>query len=154
MPSEGVAQPWAIRSTLISVTDLERSAAFYRELGDFEEIFRDDGVAILGDLSTGSFVLILRESRSTHAARHGQESLGLRSITFSIGSLDELDRIESVLRAHDFFISRRKMLDDASELLRGRDPDNLPLVFVCYARDVLDVDYYRFVADMAHSLDT
>jgi catechol 2,3-dioxygenase-like lactoylglutathione lyase family enzyme len=154
MPSEGVAQPWAIRSTLISVTNLERSAAFYRELGGFEEIFRDDGVAILGGLSTGSFVLILRESRSPFSAHHGQESLGLRSITFSIGSLDEMDRIESVLRDREFFISRRQMLGDASELIRGRDPDNLPLVFVCYARDVLDVDYYRFVAEMAHSLDT
>ena len=33
MPADDIARPWAIRSTLIAVADLERSVAFYRELG-------------------------------------------------------------------------------------------------------------------------
>jgi hypothetical protein len=149
-----LVQPWAIRSALISVADFDRSVTFYRELGSFDEIIREDGVAVLGDASPGSFVLTLRENRSTHHVRHGQESLGLRSITFNVGSLDELDRIESVLRGHDLFTSRRQLFNGASELLTGRDPDNQPLVFVCYAEGGLGVDYYRLVAELAHSLDT
>ena len=153
MPTDHVAQPWAIRSTLIVVSDLDRSVAFYRDLGPFEEIVREDAVAVLGDVSPASIVLILREARSIYAHR-GQQTLGLRSISFNVGSVSEVGRIESVLRGHDLFTSRRQLANGASELIRGRDPDNLPLVFVRYAEDEsFGSDYYRTVANLAHSLD-
>jgi catechol 2,3-dioxygenase-like lactoylglutathione lyase family enzyme len=76
MHTDHVAQPWAIRSTLIVVSDLDRSVAFYRDLGPFEEIVREDAVAVLGDVSPASIVLILREARSIYAHR-GQQTLGL-----------------------------------------------------------------------------
>ena len=38
MPADDVAQPWAIRSTLIAVSDLDRSIAFDQELGPFDVI--------------------------------------------------------------------------------------------------------------------
>ena len=69
-------------------------------------------------------------------------------------SVDELDRIESVLRSRDLFTSRHEMAE-ASELVRGRDPDNQPLVFICYAQgETLGPDYYRAVANMVYALDT
>ena len=74
MPFDHVAQPWVIRSTLVVVADLDRSVAFYRELGPFEEIVREDAVAVLGDVSPASIVLMLREARSIQA-RRGQQSL-------------------------------------------------------------------------------
>ena len=149
-----VVQSWAIRSTLLAVADLDRSVAFYRELGPFDEIVCEDAVAVLGDVTPASILLILRESRGSHHTRHGQQSLGLRSITFNVGSLGELDRIESVLRIRDRFTSRQQIGDNASELLRGRDPDNLPLVFVCYSRDEpLGQEYFRTIAHMVYSLD-
>ncbi len=155
MPADRVAQPWAIRSTLVAVADLDRSADFYREIGPFEEIAREDAVAVLGDGSPGSIVLILREARSTHNARHGQQSLGLRSITFNVGSLGELDRIESVLRTHTLFTSRQDIADGAAEMLLGRDPDTLPLVFICYAEgEPTGAAYYRTVLNLVYSLDT
>ena len=83
MSTDHVAQSWSIRSTLVVVTDLNRSVAFYGELGPFEVLFREDTVAILGGGSAGSPVLILRES-GIHNTRHGQQSLGLRSITFNV----------------------------------------------------------------------
>jgi catechol 2,3-dioxygenase-like lactoylglutathione lyase family enzyme len=154
MPTDHVAHPWAIRSTLVAVADLERSVAFYRELGLFDEVAREDAVVVLGDESPASIALILRESRGIHPTRHGQQSLGLRSITFNVGSLGELDRIELVLRGRDFFTSRQHIASGASELIFGRDPDNLPLVFVCYADDAtLGPDYYRAVVNMVYSLD-
>ena len=154
MSTNHATKPWALRSTLIAVADLERSVAFYRELGPFNEIVREDAVAILGDVSPPSVLLILRELRSIHHTRHGQQSLGLRSITFNVGSLGELDRVESVLRSRNLFTSRRPVAEGASELLRGRDPDNLPLVFVCYAENQTPgIDYYRTVANLVYSLD-
>ena len=51
MPAEDVPEPWTIRSTLIAVADLDRSVAFYREVGPFDEIVREDAVAVFGEMS-------------------------------------------------------------------------------------------------------
>jgi hypothetical protein len=153
MPTDHAHRPWAIRSTLAVVADLDRSVDFYRELGPFDEIVREGAVAVLGEGSPASIVLILREGRSNYA-RRSQQSLGLRSITFNVGSSSELDRTESVLRGRKLFTSRRQLTSGGSELLYGRDPDNMPLVFVYYVGDeALGSDYYRTVADLAYSLD-
>jgi hypothetical protein len=149
-----VALPWAIRSVLLAVSSLDQSVAFYRELGPFDEIAREDAVAVLGHVSPASILLILRESRGSHHVRHGQQSLGLRSITFNVGSLSELDRIEAILRGRDRFTSRQQISGGTSELLRGRDPDNSPVVFVCYSRESLGPDYFRTIAHLVYSIDT
>ena len=143
MTTDHAAQPWTLRSTLVAVGDLERSVGVLRRAR-----------SLCGDRSRrrhrctwgripGSIVLILRETRGRHQARHGPQSLGLRSMTFNVGSLGELDRIESFLRRRDLFTDRRHIADGASDLLRGRDPDNLPLVFVCYTQDTIGADYYE-----------
>jgi hypothetical protein len=155
MPTDHAPQPWAIRSTLVAVADLDRSVTFYRELGPFDEIARDDAVAVLGGVSPASIALILRETAGIHHTRHGPQSLGLRSIVFNVGSLAELDRIEAMLRDRNLFTSRLQLVDGASDLLSGRDPDNLPLAFVCYADGaMLGPDYYQQVFNLVYSLDT
>ena len=149
-----VPQPWAIRSALLAVTDLDRSVTFYRDIGPFEEVIRKDAVAILGQVPPGSMFLILREQQSVHAVRHGQESLGLRLIAFNVRSVGELDRIESVLHDQGRFRSRWTMADGALELVNGRDPDNLPLVFVSQDESRnLGAEYYEAIAERMHSLD-
>ena len=110
-------------------------------------------MAVLGDVAPTSAVLLLHEPRSLHQTRHGQQSLGLRSITFNVGSIAELDRIESALRSQDHFTDRRRIDDGASELLRGRDPDNLPLVFVSYTTDTVGPEYYRSIVNLIYSMD-
>ena len=153
MTNDHAAQPWTLRSTLVAVADIDRSVGFYGELGPFEVITRDDAIAILGDASPASVVLVLRETRGLHQTRHGPQSLGLRSMTFNVGSLGELDRIESFLRSRDLFTDRRKIADGASDLFRGRDPDNLPLVFVCYTKDTIGPEYYESAIGLYYSLD-
>jgi catechol 2,3-dioxygenase-like lactoylglutathione lyase family enzyme len=153
MTNDHAAPPWAVRTVLIAVADLERSIAFYRELGPFDLIVREDAVAVLGDESPASLILILRERRGTNQARHGQQSLGVRVVTFNTGSVEELDRIEAMLRGRDLFTARQSMADGASDLLRGRDPDNLPLVFVCYARESLGAEYYKTFTTLIYSMD-
>jgi hypothetical protein len=153
MTTDHAAQPWILRSTLVAVTDLPRSVAFYGELGPFPVIAHEDAIAVLGDADPGGIVLILREARGRHQTRHGQQSLGIRSMTFNVGSLEELNRIESFLRSRDLFTDRRKIADGASELLRGRDPDNLPLVFARYTHDTIGSEYYEAAISMFYSLD-
>jgi catechol-2,3-dioxygenase len=153
VPTDPAGELWTLRSTLIAVSDLERSVAFYGQLGPFNVIAEGDGVAVLGDESPRAAVLLLRETRSLHQMRHGQQSLGLRSITFNVGSLAELDRIESTLKSRDSFTERRRIDDDASELIRGRDPDNLPLVFVSYSTDTVGPEYYRTIVNLIYSMD-
>jgi hypothetical protein len=153
MPADPAIQPWAIRSTLIAVSDLQRSIDFCGDIGPFAVLADQDGVAMLGGTSPSSPVLILRETRSLHQLRHGQLSLGLRSISFNVGDTGELDRIEAVLRAHDRFTDRRHIADGASTLVRGRDPDNLPLVFVSYAADSIGSDYYQAIINLVYSMD-
>jgi hypothetical protein len=154
MNADHDVRPWALRSTLIAVSDLDRSVAFYREVGPFEEILREGAVAVLSQESPSAIAVILRESRGIHQHRHGQQSLGLRSITFSVGSLGELDRVEAVLRNYDIVASRYEIAGGASVILRGRDPDNQPLVFVCYDETKEHgADYYRAIASLFYSLD-
>ncbi len=153
MSADHAVQPWTIRSTLIAVADLERSVEFFAEVGPFNVIARQDAVAVLGDVGTGSAVLILRETWSLHQTRHGPQSLGLRSITFNVGSLDELDRVESVLRGRDRLTERRHVAVGASEIVRGRDPDNLPVTFVYYAADTADADYYASILNLIYVMD-
>jgi hypothetical protein len=148
-----VPDQWVISSTLVAVAELDRSVRFYRDVGPFEEVVRKDGVAILRHVAPGSIFLILRERRSLNGIRHGQLSLGFRSIAFNARSVGELDRIESVLRDRGCFTSRRKLADGAPEMVRGRDPDNLPLVFVSDENRILTKEYYSAVVDLVHSLD-
>ena len=153
MTTDHVAQPWTLRSTLVAVADLDRSIGFYGELGPFGVVAREDAIAVLGDPSPGSLTLVLRETRGLHQVRHGQQSLGLRSMTFNVGSPAELDRIESFLRSRDLFTDRRQVAGGASDILRGRDPDNLPLAFVFYAKDTIGPEYYESVIGMFYSMD-
>jgi hypothetical protein len=154
MVTDHLAEPWAIRSALVTVTKLERSLAFYREIGPFEEIVRDETVAVLGQPPRGSMFLILREVQSRHAVRHGQESLGVRSVTLNVNGVGELDRIEPLLREQGLFTRRWKMADGAAELMTGRDPDNLPLVFGSFDESMpAGSEYYGEVVGLLHSLD-
>jgi hypothetical protein len=154
MTIDRAARPWTLRSTLVAVSELDRSVAFYGELGPFDVIARADAIAILGDPSPGSIVLVLRETRSRHQTRHGPQSLGLRSMTFDVGSFGELDRIESLLRSRGLFTDRRHVAEGTSERLSGRDPDNLPLLFVCYGDDTIGPDYYESVINLFYTMDS
>jgi len=153
MPADHVESPWAIRSTLVAVSDLDRSVAFYQELGPFDVIAREQAVAVLGRVSPAAIGVILRQSERIDEGRQGQQSLGLRSEIFNLGSLAELNRIESLLRRRDLFTTRQNSPANASDFVIGRDPDNLPLVFVYYAEDTLGADYYQRMIDLVYSID-
>jgi hypothetical protein len=147
--------PWAVRTVLIAVSELDRSIPFYGDVGPFPEIVREGAVAVLGEMSSTSVILLLREGQTPGSIRHGQQSLGLRSMCLTVPSTKELDRIESVLRSRDLFTTRHSSGDESSDLILGRDPDNLPVVFVCYANEpAMDTAYFHNIVNLVYSLDT
>jgi catechol 2,3-dioxygenase-like lactoylglutathione lyase family enzyme len=141
-----------VRSMLVAVADLDRAVSFYRELGPFDETDRDEGVSVLGGVWPSSMALILRETKGAH---YGPQSLGVRSINFSVETRDELDRIESFLRPQGLFTTRETLGEGFSEFIAGHDPDDLPLVFVWNrTTDPLDMNYFHTIATLTYSLDT
>ena len=149
----GDQPPWSIRSVLASVSDLERSTAFYSDVAGLEPLFSEDQVAILGSRAPRSFVLILRQAirAATHA---GQQSLGMRAMSFDVASTAELDRVEERLGSYGLFRYRRRPTEeDDFEIIHGHDPDGLPLVFSTAGRGPYSDEHYRRVALLMYSLD-
>lgn len=145
---------WFIRSVLIAVRQLDRSVDFYREIMNLKELAWDGEVAILGLGPPGTSVLILREATS-HAIRHGQQALGLRVVCFNLGTRAQLDQVEERLRASGAFLARQTVSDDeAFDIVRGQDPDGLPIVFLSHEGiESLNEDHYRHVAMNMYGLD-
>ena len=149
----GDQPPWSMRSVLTSVTDLERSAAFYADVVGLEPLFREDQVVILGNRSPRSFVLILREA-TRMAERIGQQALGMRAVSFDVGSTAELDRVEERLESHGLLRYRRRVSEtDDFEIIHGHDPDGLPLIFSTASGGPYSDEHYRRVALLMYSLD-
>ena len=153
--STSTSDSW-VRSVLIAVRDLDSSVEFYRDVMSLEELARDEQVAILGRNSRGTSALILREAVG-HATRHGQQALGLRVMSFDLASKDELDHVEDRLRDRGALVARQRLPEGEEppfEIVRGHDPDGLPLVFLTYeGLDLLPADHYRHMAMNMYALD-
>jgi catechol 2,3-dioxygenase-like lactoylglutathione lyase family enzyme len=144
---------WSLRSVLISVSNLDRSVPFYEDVMSIREMQRDGQLAILGS-DMGSLMLILREA-SRGTVHSGQQSLGLRTFSCNVTSHAELDRVEERLLARGAFRDRQQIGDAAMfEILRGYDPDRLPMTFVTYdARHAMSADDYLHAMSEMYDVD-
>jgi catechol 2,3-dioxygenase-like lactoylglutathione lyase family enzyme len=144
---------WSIRSVLISVTDLDRSLAFYEDVMNLHEVLRQDGMAALGFDNAGQFTLYLRHSGN--ASHPGQQAVGVRSLVYDVGHLAALDQIEERLRTRDALRARQTIGDTQPiQLLHGHDPDRLPLTFTALeAGAKMSLDNYCRVMTSMYSED-
>jgi catechol 2,3-dioxygenase-like lactoylglutathione lyase family enzyme len=144
---------WSVRSVLISVTDLDSSVAFYKDLMNLREVLRQDRMAALGLDDAGLFTLYLRVAR--HASHPGQQALGVRSLVYDVGHSVALDRVEERLRALGSFRVRQAISNaHPFELVHGHDPDRLPLTFMALeARAKLSLEDYCRVMTAMYSVD-
>jgi catechol 2,3-dioxygenase-like lactoylglutathione lyase family enzyme len=129
---------WFLRSVLITVSDLDRSVKFYKDVCELGEIVDDPDCAVLGAQTIGSPTLALRPAQG-RGLRGGQQTLGVRACAFFVGSDAELDRIEERLKALSLFQDRqRRGKDGRISMVRGHDPDRLPLAFMNYPLPLAD----------------
>ncbi len=143
------APVWPVHPVLLSVRDLDRSTTFYRAVLRLREVDREDRVAVLADERV-PFTLFLRWAHPD-AVHFGPDSLGVRSLTYDVGSLADLERVENALRAFDAFRDRQNPSESACyRWVRGYAPDRFPLAFMTYesGQKVSRVDLRRAMARM------
>jgi catechol 2,3-dioxygenase-like lactoylglutathione lyase family enzyme len=144
---------WSIKSVLIGVSDVVRSAAFYESVMNLQVVRQENRMAVLGSDKAGQYALYLRET--PHGLHPGQQIVGVRSLVWDVGPLAELLRVEGDLRARNSFRGRRAISEaQPFELLQGYDPDRLPLAFVAYEEGrEMSLNEYCHVMEMMYSLD-
>jgi catechol 2,3-dioxygenase-like lactoylglutathione lyase family enzyme len=146
----------SVQSLLIGVRDLDRSSAFYQDVMHLREVLRQDRIAVLVDDAKGPVMLFLRQLyRPGDAVRPGPEALGVRSITFRVDSLAELDRIEQRLRAEKAFRDRYRV-DETKifEIVRGWDPDRLSLnIMVKHTGEQISLDAFHSAMTLMYTQD-
>lgn len=145
---------WSSRSILISVKDLNRSIAFYGVVLELDEVLRDEQIAVLNGGEVRPFTLYLRQALR-NASRSGQHALGVRSVSWDVGSLDELDQVEARLREADAFRDRASLPDrEGLQVVRGYDPDRLALSFVADdSETAMSPEDYRAVLGWMYTMD-
>lgn len=146
--------PSAIRSALLVVTDLDRSVAFYQEVLQLQPRVRDGGVVALGGETPTAPALFLRLA-NRRAAHPGRDAVGLRALTFEVGTPEELDRLERLLEARGALHDRHRMAEpEGFEFVRGQDPDRNVLVFSASPPGrPLSVDHYCQSLEFMYVLD-
>jgi catechol 2,3-dioxygenase-like lactoylglutathione lyase family enzyme len=136
--SKGV--DWSVRSLLITVSDLDRSERFYMDVCGLQEVLRSSDAALLAFEKAGIATLALRQVER-QGFQSGQQSLGLRACSFSVGSSAEMDRVEGRLKALSAFQDRNQFGEHRRDVIRGHDPDRLPLQFLNFEPPMDATDY-------------
>jgi catechol 2,3-dioxygenase-like lactoylglutathione lyase family enzyme len=145
---------WSMSSALIMVSDLDRSVHFYVDVCRLQEIFREPDAAVLAAEVGQSATLYLRRIHR-HGLHTGQETLGVRGIGLYSRSTTELDHVEERLRALGALRDRRQVGEGGRlQLVRGHDPDRLPLGFVSHdpSRPITGAEY-KTISSMIYGWD-
>lgn len=114
-----------LQTALLNVTDLQQSIDFYREVLELRLVSqRDQVAALMIHEQDRSQVLTLRElGRSP--GRPGRGNVGVRMLSFEVGSLGDLDVIEQRLVRRDALAWRRRT--KAFTAIMGLDPDRIEI---------------------------
>jgi catechol 2,3-dioxygenase-like lactoylglutathione lyase family enzyme len=113
----------SIQAVLVSVSDLERSIQFYREVFDLKVVSQGDRIAALLINKLGrSQVLLLREV-GPKALHPGRGTVGMRLLAFEADSPDQLDVIQARLTQLGALVDRTET--DVYQAVHGLDPDRI-----------------------------
>jgi catechol 2,3-dioxygenase-like lactoylglutathione lyase family enzyme len=143
---------WSVRSLLIMVSDLDRSVQFYTDVCGLQQVLRSsEQAALLAFDMTAIATLALRQVEGL-GLRSGQQSLGLRACSFSVGSSTEMDRVEGRLKALSGFQDRVRLGEHRRDVILGHDPDRLPLQFINF-EPPMDTDDYEVMMSQIYGVD-
>ena len=115
----------------LTVTDLDRASAWYREILGFGETvrYRNDAIAadcaVLAHPDAAPPTLGLRQYDSQRADAFDERHIGLDHIAFNVGDADSLEEWQAHLRAHGVAFTVTALPE--LTILVMRDPDNIQL---------------------------
>ena len=113
----------------LTVTDLDASAAWYREVFGLQQIMEethDDGRALVFMRPDTAVFIGLHAHGANDGGSFNESSTGLDHISFSVGSRDDLVEWEKILRNRGAVVSPISDQPWGSVLV-FRDPDNIQL---------------------------
>jgi catechol 2,3-dioxygenase-like lactoylglutathione lyase family enzyme len=116
-----------ISHVALSVTDLDRSAAWYQRALGWQELMRGHDVTefAYGQLPSG-LALVLRRHGVDAAPAFDETRPGLDHLSFSVDSVADLKELEATLQEMGAVFTPAKDLPHGW-LLAFRDPDNIAL---------------------------
>jgi catechol 2,3-dioxygenase-like lactoylglutathione lyase family enzyme len=111
-----------VTSSVIFVSDLDRSVVFYRDVFACEVTIRGPGDALL--LAPGGFQIYLigRSARTPHPSG----GIGMQYLIWAVDSADDLHVMELALRRHGRVID--SYTSGGVTFLAGRDPDGIRIL--------------------------
>jgi glyoxylase I family protein len=112
----------------LTVTDLDRSAAWYTAVLGWKELMRDRGEtsAFAYGMLPGGITLVLRQHDAGESDPFSECRAGLDHLSFSIESMDDLNGLEARLQGAGTAASPVSDMPHAW-MLTFRDPDNIAL---------------------------
>lgn len=115
----------SIQASLLNLSNLDRSIAFYRDVFALPVVARGDRVAALMiDETSRRQVLVLREL-GPQPIHLGRGTIGPRLLALEAGSPGELDVIEQRLLERKAFAGRRRT--ETWQAIVGVDPDRIQI---------------------------
>lgn len=132
-PSQDAATPTTIHTTGhvgLNVTDVTRSAAFYADVLGLEvQASAEDAERRFAFLSGGGRLVLTLWQQSDTAFSAAQA--GLHHLSFEVPSMDEVNRVEALLRARGVAIEHDGIVAHGEGASSGgvffRDPDGIRL---------------------------
>jgi catechol 2,3-dioxygenase-like lactoylglutathione lyase family enzyme len=111
-----------LSSSVMFVTQLDRSVAFYRDVFGCKTAILDLGAALLVAPDGFQIYLVAKGERAEHPAAH----IGLQYLMWSTDSAEALESVESALRGAGGHPDRHS--SGGVTFVRGRDPDGIGVV--------------------------
>jgi catechol 2,3-dioxygenase-like lactoylglutathione lyase family enzyme len=135
---EGLA--W-VASSLISVSEIDRSIEFYRDVFHCRTAVRDEEAALL--LAPGGFQIYLVEKGDR--VEHPLSGLGVQHLMWATDSAEALQQLERALQRLDCHTDTHS--SGGIRFVEGRDPDGIKVVIAHPSprqrpRSILDLRLY------------
>jgi catechol-2,3-dioxygenase len=141
----------SIQTALLNVHDLERSIDFYRQVFDLGLVSQGNQVAALMINDTDRRQVVVLREVGTGALHAGRHSIGLRLLSFEVGSPDELEVIEQRLKDRNALVGQRRT--EAWRAVIGRDPDGLELsISSSLTGDPIQTDDWKVLDEMVYTI--